>query len=446
MKEEFCKGFVRTLETISDSPGSGRVKLEIFNLSNSVWISEGANPVYVSYHWAGEYGSIIDFEGVRIQLPSKGVVPGTSEIVELPFVPPRSEFKGRFDLFLTLVREGKYWFEEASSFKPANISLNLGEQPQIAVEDLVVKPYQRERGVAFMHIPKCAGTAMREFLSNNLMPRPFDFEAVGGVSYVTFITKEFMGKLNYMGHTPYTLLRQYSPDGQMITVLREPLNRLLSSWLFWKSFLTLETSKRDDLLEPLIRKSRASLHEILTDESIAVATDNIALRMLVYPHPRLAENRFIEKKYDQELLAVALARLSQFAYFDVIENPLFESNLQNWFQSAHPYIRVNVTSPSEQRRHLYTEFTKETLDALDNRCRLDRIIWRAIAAARMPETDIDRCFSDALIRGISRHSAISSPSGSGEWSGWITLSPLFYWIQGIGYIRDRIKDQNMTQK
>jgi len=111
---------------------------------------------------------------------------------------------------------------------------------------------------------------------------------------------------------------------------------------------------------------------------------------------------------------------------DFIENPQFEQNLREWLGSKKNIGSENVTPSTLEhiRKPLYKEFTPETLEALESRSRLDRQLWSAVVSARLPNADVDKIMRQTLVRGMARFGAIMSPSGAGEWAGWVTNLPI----------------------
>lgn len=72
------------------------------------------HPVLVSYHWCTLSGKVVIFEGLRTSIPL-GLAPGESRKVYAAILAP--SVPGRFMLRMTLVQEGRFWFEQESSFE-----------------------------------------------------------------------------------------------------------------------------------------------------------------------------------------------------------------------------------------------------------------------------------------------------------------------------------------
>lgn len=284
-------------------------------------------------------------------------------------------------------------------------------------------PFDAAQSLCFMHIPKTAGTALKIALAESLN----ETAPVYGLDHSLFgIFRDFdsmapaeraeifadgaalprEAKL-ILGHFSYRTLRQARPNGQIISVLREPISRLLSHWLFWRQHT-------EDMLVPVgdwanfVRLSRRPLAGFLDEPTIAPQTDNASLRMLLGDHPLLRPDRFIAEDADTVLLAAAEMRLDALAFVDVIENPGFVSNLQSWLGKDLPLRRLNETPavPPEYRVPLDRELSDHTCALLARRSRLDLRLWEMIVERRMPGVDRASLRQQTLMRSFARYGAL----------------------------------------
>jgi hypothetical protein len=281
--------------------------------------------------------------------------------------------------------------------------------------------------LVMMHIPKTAGTSLMHDMSASFKPvldvRGFDRTLFGAFKdYSSF--NEDVKKIVYheaadmpananlvMGHISHHTLKARYPDAQQITFLREPLTRVLSLWIYWRC-------QRDEHLTAwgewanLVKLSRLSLKEFLSDTRVACQTDNMTVRMLLWPGSGIPPDQFIEGQSDQELLAQAFERLNSFSYSDVIENPSFSERLKRWLQIDMSSSRLNETTtvPEHLRLKLERELDKETLDLLQQRSRLDLQLWTALARHRLPERDIEALRLQTVMGGVARYSTLLNPA------------------------------------
>jgi hypothetical protein len=289
-------------------------------------------------------------------------------------------------------------------------------------------PFDRARPVAFMHVPKTSGTAVTSGLASALMPSimvgGFDHCPFG--SYRSFETVhssircqiyESPGSLPQpadliSGHFAFSTLRQAYPCAHYLTVLREPFSRLLSHWLFWRSHTDAELAPWGAWAER-VRKSRKPLVSFLDDPMLAGQTDNLALRMLLWPHPLLPEDRFIDPASDSCLLREANARLDEFDFVDIVENVAFEDRLQSWLGRSFSHARVNETRPIPLafRTPLHAELASEALELLQSRSRLDFHLWARIVGSRLPGKDLFELRQQTILANLARYGVLMACPG-----------------------------------
>jgi hypothetical protein len=276
----------------------------------------------------------------------------------------------------------------------------------------------------FMHVPKSAGSSfVRALLTAEQAQSAvsgFDRTLFGNFSAfdsfseqvrhsVYLETDEFPKSVDFVGaHMSFSTLTHHFPEGQLVTILREPISRLLSLWLYWRS-------TTDDQLEPWgsewgarVRSSRCALAEFLRAKEIACQTDNQVLRMLLWPHPLIPIDDFIDDRHDTALVQAGLQRLCQFSFLDLIENQAFESNITNWLRRPITLERFNETGniPQSLKTSISDELTAEAWALLDARSRLDLELWLALAAHRVRQIEPLLLRREAVAQTISRHSLL----------------------------------------
>jgi hypothetical protein len=283
--------------------------------------------------------------------------------------------------------------------------------------------YDASRPIVFMHVPKTSGIALREGLqacTNTQGPRPgFDRSAFGDFARFDTVDPMLLRDI-YLddtlpqlsasfvtGHIPASRLTARRPDVQLVTILREPRSRLLSHWLFWRD-LTDDQLRAWGKWADCVRVAYRPLAEFLSDPDVASNTDNMAVRMLLWPHPDIPGGDLIDRRADRRLVCAAMARLEEFAFVDLVENPQLAGNLQAWLIRPFTYGRMNETEklPPMLRSPLATELTHDAFDRLDSRTRLDREVWLALARQRIPHMDAEVLAVRTIIRNAARHSTL----------------------------------------
>jgi hypothetical protein len=274
-----------------------------------------------------------------------------------------------------------------------------------------------------MHIPKTSGSALAKAFREALMPR----RAAFGLDRVLFGSFKAFGTIApdlrrqiYLdpadlpteaefvsGHISFSTLQMGYPNAQYITFLREPFSRMLSFWLYWRSL-------SDDELRPwgewreFVHKARRPLIDFLSDKEIACPTDNLYVRMLLWPNNLLPDNDFIDKRHDKAIIRLATGRLKQFSYVDVIENPSFQANLRAWLGRPFVYSSENETKPIPRllSLRLHAELTPATLDLLRARTRLDLRLWTTLARQWVSQVGAETLREFILLRNVARYSSI----------------------------------------
>jgi hypothetical protein len=293
----------------------------------------------------------------------------------------------------------------------------------IAVTPATHAQFDSSRPLAFMHVPKTAGTSLAAALIDTLRPRA----PIGGFDRVLFGDYEDFPSLHeeirrvvYLspdampaeadlvaGHIAYSSLRQRYPDAQLITVLREPFSRVLSHWLYWRG-LSDETLAPWGSWADRVRQSHLSLAEFLSSRLLACHLDNLVVRMLLWPHRLIPIDDFIDPEHDRRLLAEAHGRLGGFSFVDVVENPELPGQLQRWLARPLASDRRNETGrvPEPLSRPLVAELTLEALDLLALRSRLDLELWRAVARRCLRGRDPDHLREQTLVRNAAHYAML----------------------------------------
>ncbi|APZ43477.1 hypothetical protein [Acidihalobacter ferrooxydans] len=205
----------------------------------------------------------------------------------------------------------------------------------------------------FLHLPKAAGTRVFSLLQEVLRPRRTsyyldrtqfcsfdDFTSLAPDIRATVLTDERIENVSadlIAGHVSrQTLLALCgSRQGNLLVIAREPRSRILSHWLYWKTY-DARTRAAYGAWGDRIALAGLELADFLARDEIACQTDNIFLRMLLWPHPAIPDRGFIAETDDPRLLAEAESRLDGFAHADVVENPRMLTALESWLSHEYP--------------------------------------------------------------------------------------------------------------
>jgi hypothetical protein len=117
--------------------------------------------------------------------------------------------------------------------------------------------------------------------------------------------------------------------------------------MYWRSMSDEEVSLFG-AWSRVIRLTRQPLIEFLNHPEAACQTDNVYVRMLLWPHPLIPDDGFIDSASDGRLASEAARRLKTFDFADVIENPHLEDNVRAFLTRPFVYRRANETPPCHQ--------------------------------------------------------------------------------------------------
>jgi hypothetical protein len=274
-----------------------------------------------------------------------------------------------------------------------------------------------------MHIPKTSGSSLMRALDDAFPPalalRGLDRCLFGTFSDFDSFTPSIRDtifdspaalpadRMLIAGHISFTTLQTAYPAAQIMTVLREPWSRLLSHWLFWRQHTDAMLAGLGSWAD-LVRWSRRPLAEFLNEPRLGPAIDNVALRMLLWPHPLLPEAGFIAPEHDETLLTAAMERLGRCSFVDITENDSFAENIQAWLGRSLTYPHINETSqmPKEVRAPLHRELTEAAHERLVARSRLDLRLWTAIAQQRLSSGALQGVRERMLLTNLARYGAL----------------------------------------
>ncbi len=277
--------------------------------------------------------------------------------------------------------------------------------------------------LAYIHVPKSAGTSIIDALNHSLKPRcavgGFDRSMFGGFDdfqslgepaarHVFLHAGALPARADLIaGHFALSTIQQRYPDAAVLMILREPQSRLLSHWTFWRSEAETPQPAWGTWTQRLTA-AHGGFGDFLTDKRIACQTDNVALRLLLWPHPLLPADGFIAPEHDAALLAAASARLAEVAHLNVSENPALASDLAAWLGRPFAMRRIKETLPVAPRYSvmLAEQLTQTTQDAWQSRTRLDMALWRMACAAVMPDADIAALTATVRDLSVARYAKL----------------------------------------
>ena len=287
------------------------------------------------------------------------------------------------------------------------------------------------RPLVFMHIPKSAGIAVAHAMVDATRPQRvfFGFDRAFFGSFTDFASVP-PENAAFIHLTPATLppdettirahmslatLRAAYPHGRFMTVLREPVCRVLSHYAFWRAFPPEQHASWGGWAQRS-RLAQQPLAAFLSAREISCQIDNVATRLLLWPHALIPDDAPIAPAHDQALIGEALARLDSLDFSGVLENPAFNTDLGAFLGVEVGPARHNETPtmPSGRRMRLDQDFTQEALSLLQACTRLDLALWRATLTRTAPGTDAENLRMATLYRGIARTAVLLAGASPGH--------------------------------
>lgn len=289
--------------------------------------------------------------------------------------------------------------------------------------------------LGFVHIPKAAGTSITQQLDLCLRPRKFiyglDRSQFGSFTAFETMPAEMRAGIFdradaipeqadiIAGHLSPKTIRAHYPSARLITIMRAPSSRLVSHWFYWRGYT-------DDVLTKYgtwgnsIAIARSDFADFLCAQQIACVTDNVILRMLLWPHPLIPDNNFIDPKHDTVLLAEARLTLDHFCYTDIVEAPDIQTRLKIWLRKNYgrsfwadfrsfvrrrqPIMQNSSKLPAvKMSAPLSMQLMGVAGGLMRDRVRLDDILWNDIAKRYFTHHEANIIYTKALTSSVARY-------------------------------------------
>ena len=296
--------------------------------------------------------------------------------------------------------------------------------------------------LCFMHVPKAAGTTMIEQIEFNLRPRrsvyKLDRTQFGAFDRFYTMDKNIGDGIVFdesqipdetdvlMGHMGLKTLEQRFPDAKKATIVREPVARLLSQWLYHRTYDESRTALYGEWGK-VIALSRLPLREFLCRKDMFCLTDNTLTRMLLWPHPLIPEDDEIETVHDDLLFREAMAAVDRFDYIDSAENEDLVENFSAWLSSIYGRAfvsKLKILAGCRENNTVRNAFhscncenqididteVSEAASVLQIRTRIDQKLWENVMSKKLGKSaKVFRC--RARRSAIDRY-RISVPNGT----------------------------------
>jgi hypothetical protein len=240
--------------------------------------------------------------------------------------------------------------------------------------------------LVFLHVPRTGGTTLHHHLSAHFAPDEICPERF---SRLENYSSEQLEKWRFFsGHFTADEIRRIPGPLFIVTILRNPIERLLSNYYFWKRHRA-ETIEKHHLDGPRLIKN-GTLVDFLRSNNGGVldSTNNMMARKLagqVYAWPdgtwraRVGDKGF--EVTDMEIVQRALGNLLSFHVVDDMSalKGIYERVAQVFnMKSLNTIARLNSRDTINDKVEEIPEerITPEIQELLDERTRLDSIVYR----------------------------------------------------------------------
>ncbi len=246
--------------------------------------------------------------------------------------------------------------------------------------------------VAFLHIPKSAGTSIRHAMHDHVgtdetVPwsldpilygsHPLPVNASGrmyhdGVGDPT-------GYRYIAGHLSLPTIETGFDAADVACILREPRSRLLSQYTFWRTYSPEELEYW--LPYEVQYLSSLSLGEFLRRSEVMHFADNLTTRMIVGRHPLIPVDDPIAHDDVEEVAELACGHLDRLGFVDLVERgDLVTDAFERWLGAPVSRIRINETDPDAGAPVDVDDLVSTaTLELLDRHNEVDLRLWLHVA-------------------------------------------------------------------
>ncbi len=240
--------------------------------------------------------------------------------------------------------------------------------------------------LVFLHVPRTGGTTLHHHLSANFAPDEICPERF---SRLERYTTEQLGKWRFFsGHFNADEIRRIPGPLFVVTILRNPTERLLSNYYFWKRHRP-ETIKQHRLEGPKLARGGTLVDFLRSDNGLVLdSTNNMLARRFagqIYAWPdgkwraRVGHRGF--EVTDMEIVHRALGNLRSFNLYNDISalHDIYTQIAQIYdMKPLHALERLNSRDSLDDKLEAVEEemITTEVQELLDWHTRLDSIVYR----------------------------------------------------------------------
>ncbi|WP_029005392.1 sulfotransferase family 2 domain-containing protein [Azorhizobium doebereinerae] len=284
--------------------------------------------------------------------------------------------------------------------------------------------------IVFLHVPKTAGTTIDQIMRSYY---PADDVCPERLDGIRFWPPEQLGRFRFFSmHDSYQNLSRIPPPWRMMTVLREPIDRLLSHYLYWRSYSNAVIDRQNIHILRL-----AKLHDLKSFLKLPVPAlfneiDNLTTRFL---SDKVFNSRGELWRDEHEMLEAALENLDRIDFCGIYEHLPESIDLACRLFDVAPPREIAWTNNTRENFTLdpqsfvpveAVEIDDETEELLVLRTRLDTIVYEAARARFLAQVGPRPRVFDRLHHAAGRkvvHYARTSVHGEPGTPGFLMFGP-----------------------
>lgn len=266
--------------------------------------------------------------------------------------------------------------------------------------------------VAFLHIPKSAGTSIRRAMLEHVSQEetsPWSLDPILYGSHPLPVNAsgrmyhddvgDLSGYRFMAGHLSLPTIEKWFDADDVACVLREPRSRLLSQYTFWRTYPPEELEYWKPYEAPYL--SRLSLGDFLRRGEVMHFADNLTTRMIVGRHPLIPVDDPIQSEHVDELASIGAAAIDRLGFVDLLERgDLVTDSYEQWLGAPVSRERVNETDPDAGVPVDIDDLVAtSTLELLDRHNQVDLLVWVHVARLLGMEDREARRLADATFAG-----------------------------------------------
>lgn len=165
----------------------------------------------------------------------------------------------------------------------------------------------------FIHIPKTGGTTLVKYLENKL--GPMNIHHVIDSREITNGLNRKNKKLFVMGHFGFNYKKYLGENYKVFTYMRDPKERLLSLYYFWRNF-----KEEDDYEASILAKSRSLEDFLLSQESIVYEQINNGQFWQIHSDFRIGTRVKYKHCTEETLIKQVKSNIDSMAAVGITEN------------------------------------------------------------------------------------------------------------------------------